>query len=92
MSGHSIPIPRDASDTQRVFHYQAMAQMARVMNEQGDLAGFRPGFMERKLVQLGHADPSLLVPERSERSKRKALAKRNYLDRLHRQQGRHGGH
>lgn len=76
--GHRIPLHGGSADD-KVRHYQAMVNMAPNGN------GFRPNFMEHMLVKLGHADASLLLPDRSERSKRKAKAKVEFLAALKKQ-------
>jgi hypothetical protein len=76
--GHRIPLHGGSLDD-RVRHRQAMVNMA------PNGRGFRPNFMEITLVQFGHADASLLLPDRSERSKRKAKAKVEFLAALKKQ-------
>lgn len=72
--GHRIPLHSDTqlvTADQKVLHRQAMIQM--------NPRGFRADYMERTLVQFGQASPDLLKPDQSERSKRKAKAKQDYL-------------
>ena len=80
----SIPLHAKKNTTrdQRVLHRQGMANLARVMNGNGDLAGFRPGYMERVLVRLGQADPSLLDKPLSRRQVAKRKAKKAFLERM----------
>lgn len=80
----SIPLHADKKThrDRRVLHRQGMANLARVMNEQGDLAGFRPQYMEHVLVQFGHADRSLLDKPLSKRQVEKRKAKAAFLKKM----------
>ena len=73
-----VPLPRNASVDEVVMHRQSMAACARVMNAEGDLAGFRPRFMEHTLVQFGHAHPTLAMTRQSKRSADKEAAKAKF--------------
>lgn len=77
----SIPLHADRKTTvdQRVMHRQNMAACARVMNDNGDLAGFRPGYMEHVLVNAGQAHPNLLDKPLSKRQKAKRASRARYL-------------
>jgi hypothetical protein len=84
--GHRVPLARHATPLDIVRHRQAMVNMGRVLNSRGDVAGFRPQYMEYVLVSLGHADPSLAAKTVSERSKRKRAAKQSWIAKFKRNQ------
>ncbi len=84
--GHRVPLARNASKLDVVRHRQAMVNMGRPIDSRGNVAGFRPQYMEHVLVSLGHADPSLVDAEVSKRSKRKREAKKSWIAKFKRNQ------
>ena len=81
--GHRLPLAPNATELDRLVHRQTMAGFARIIDpERAILAGFRPQYMERVLVAMGHADPKLLAPDRSERSKRRHADRAKFRKRF----------
>lgn len=89
--GHRIPLHGNASTDDLVRHRQHMVNMARPLDVDGNVAGFRPQYMEYVLVAAGHAEPSLLDKPRSDRSKKRQKAKEDWNAR-YRATGGYGRH
>ncbi len=80
---HRIPChSRTNRHIDLVVHRQKMATYARVMNSNGDLAGFRPQYMEHVLVAAGQADASLTNQPLSKRQKAKRKSKLAFLEKM----------